>query len=97
MEEKLPKATPQIQIENERVRVTEWKFSAGEETGHHRHEHDYVIVPMTTGDLKIIENDGEDIISHLEKGKPYFRREGVEHNVVNASGGDFSFIEIELM
>ena len=32
----------------------------------------------------------------LVTGKPYFREEGVEHNVVNASPGEFVFIEIEV-
>ncbi|MDE0112308.1 MAG: cupin domain-containing protein [Albidovulum sp.] len=93
----MPTATPQIQIENDTVRVTEWNFTVGAETGHHRHEHDYVIVPLTTGNLKIIDNDGKETISHLIKGKPYFRREGVEHNVINDSGTEFAFIEIELL
>jgi hypothetical protein len=28
--------------------------------------------------------------------KPYFRPEGVEHNVVNGSGKPFAFLEIEI-
>jgi beta-alanine degradation protein BauB len=27
---------------------------------------------------------------------PYFREEGVEHNVINGSGGPFAFLEIEI-
>ena len=95
MKENLPKGTPRVVIDNARVRVTEWKFDKGAETGHHRHEFDYVIVPLTTGALKIVDND-EESISQLEKGKPYFRSEGVEHNVINASDGEFAFIEIEI-
>ena len=33
------------QIDNERSRVTEWRFAPGAATGFHRHEYDYVIVP----------------------------------------------------
>lgn len=85
-----------VKIENDRLRVTEWRFGPGEETGWHRHEFDYVVVPMSTGRLEIAASDGSVSSSELKAGEPYFRRAGVEHNVINASGGDFSFIEIEL-
>ena len=38
-------AVPTVQIDNERTRVTEWRFAPGASTGYHRHEYDYVIVP----------------------------------------------------
>ena len=31
-----------------------------------------------------------------KKGVPYFRSEGVEHDVINASDGEYAFIEIEI-
>jgi quercetin dioxygenase-like cupin family protein len=40
-----PRAVGTLQIENERVRVTQWRFAAGAATGWHRPEHDYVVVP----------------------------------------------------
>lgn len=88
------KATPTQLIDNERTIVTEWYFSDGAETGWHRHVHDYVILPMADGRLEIESSDGT-TFAELEKGRPYFRRAGVEHNVINASGGEFSFIELE--
>ncbi len=36
-------------IDNERVIVTEYRFAPGENTGWHRHGHDYVIVPLMDG------------------------------------------------
>ena len=42
-------AVPTVQIDNERVIVTEWRFAAGAETGWHTHGHDYVVVPTTNG------------------------------------------------
>ena len=89
-------ATPQVMIDNDRVKVTQWSFGPGADTGHHRHEWDYVVVPMTTGDLTIIDNDGETSLASLTAGKPYFRRAGVEHNVINANEIPFAFIEIEM-
>jgi len=52
------KATSRVQVENEWVKVTEWCFAPGAETGHHRHEHDYVVVPLTSGVLRLEERAG---------------------------------------
>ena len=82
-------------IENERVIVTEYRFGAEDNTGWHRHAYDYVIVPLLDGRLKIVSATGE-TFAEMKKGVPYFRNAGVEHDVVNASGGDYAFIEIEL-
>ncbi len=43
-----PKAVPHVHISEPHVRVTEWRFAPGAETGWHRHEADYVVVPMPT-------------------------------------------------
>jgi quercetin dioxygenase-like cupin family protein len=82
-------------IDNERVRVTEYRFAPGATTGHHRHEWAYVIVPMTTGRLAITGPAG-DAIADLVTGQPYFRPGGVEHDVRNANAFEFVFIEVEL-
>jgi quercetin dioxygenase-like cupin family protein len=89
-------ATPTQLIDNERVRVTEWRFRPGEATGWHRHEFDYVVVPVTTGKLHLKEPDGERTIE-IVLGTPYFREEGVEHDVINPSDSDdVIFIEVEM-
>lgn len=90
-----PPAVPTVQIDNDRVKVTEWRFAPGAETGWHRHGMDYVVVPMTTGVLRIETPAGE-VESALTAGVSYARLTGVEHNVVNASDGEFVFVEIEL-
>lgn len=91
-----PKAMPTTLIDNARSIATEWRFAPGAETGWHRHGHDYVVVPMTTGKLLLEEPGGATRTVDLVTGRPYFREEGVEHNVVNANAHDFVFIEIEL-
>ncbi|HUN52182.1 MAG TPA: cupin domain-containing protein [Candidatus Sulfotelmatobacter sp.] len=88
-------AQPKVFIDNERVIVTEWRFKPGDATGHHRHGHDYVVVPLTTGRLRLVEPDGTREAT-LTRGVPYFRNVGVEHDVINANDFDFAFIEIEI-
>src|ERR1700712_4032427 len=90
-----PQAVPTIQIDNDRVKGTEWRFVPGAETGWHRHGMDYVVVPMTTASLLLETPQGE-IRSPLTAGVSYTRLTGVEHNVVNANDFEFSFVEIEL-
>ena len=88
-------AQAKIMIDNDRTRVTEWVFEIGEETGQHIHEFDYVVVPMSDGELKIIREDDSETISKLSKGKSYFRNKGVNHNVLNNNRFRDSFVEIE--
>ena len=91
------KAVGQLIIENERVRVTRWDFAEkGVATGWHRHEHDYVIVPLSEGRL-VIEHAGGTNISELTQGGCYFRPSGVEHDVQNGNDFPYSFVEIELL
>jgi quercetin dioxygenase-like cupin family protein len=90
-----PSAVATVQIDNSRVKVTEWHFAPGAHTGWHRHGMDYVVVPMTGGTLLLETPDGE-VRSALTAGQSYTRLTGVEHNVVNANDHDFVFVEIEL-
>ena len=90
------RAEPTLQLENETVRVTEWRFPPGAATGFHRHEHDYVVVPVRDGELKLVGPGGEVSTAQLSLGKAYFRNAGVEHNVVNNGAGEMIFVEIEL-
>lgn len=84
-----------VLIDNDRVIVTEYRFAKGASTGWHRHGHDYVVLPLMDGRLKLVTKEGESI-AEMKQGVPYFRGEGVEHDVVNASDGEYAFIEVEL-
>jgi beta-alanine degradation protein BauB len=90
-----PQAVAYRQFENERVSVTEWRFAPGATTGFHRHEFDYCVVPLTTGDLTIETPTGTETAS-LVTGRSYFRHAGVEHEVINTNDFPFSFVDIEL-
>lgn len=91
-----PKAKAARLIENQRVIVTEWKFAPGEATGFHVHQHDYVVVPLSTGKLRIEAGDGSASDAELVTGAPYARDAGVAHNVINRNAFEFRFIEIEM-
>jgi len=82
--------------EDDRVRVTTLTFEDGDETGDHRHEYDYLVVPVTGGTFTVIERDGSTRDLVQEAGAPYLGKAGTEHNVVNASGRAATFVEIEL-
>ena len=90
-----PAAQSVVQVDNASVRVTEWRFAAGSSTGHHRHDYDYVVVPLTTGRLLIRSGEGN-APGELAAGQAYFRRSGVEHEVVNDNDFEIAFVEIEL-
>ena len=89
------KATAHLQVETGRVIVTEWRFAPGAETGHHVHAYDYVIVPLTTGKLRVEGPEGVREVE-LQAGVSYARPKGVAHNVINANAFEFRFLEIEL-
>ena len=90
------KATAQVQFSNDRVKVTEWRFAPGAESGHHVHEHDYVVVPLTSGALRLDEGAGTRT-AQLLMGVAYAREKGVAHNVTNANDFEFRFLEVELL
>ena len=89
-------AVATVQVETREVRVTEWRLAPDSATGHHRHEHDYVVVPMTGGTLTIVTEAGR-APSATTAGQAYFRKAGVEHDVVNETAREIVFVEIELM
>jgi len=90
------KAKPTVQIDDDNVKVTRWDFSPGAETGWHRHEMDYIVVPLADGALTAEMPDGSVIENKLNIGASYARLVGVEHNIINNSESPYSFIEIEL-
>lgn len=84
-------------IDDEQVRVTRWTFAAGgDETGHHVHEYDYLVVPITGGSFTIVHDDAttSELVQHA--GHPYRGTVGTSHNVVNSGRSPAVFVEIEL-
>ena len=92
----MPTARSEKSADDHRVRVTSWTFEDGEDTGHHRHEYDYLVVPVTGGTFEVTEVDGSTRTLTQEAAHSYLGRAGTEHNVTNRSGRTAVFVEIEL-
>lgn len=94
MDETQTTAIATVQIDDELTRVTEWRFPPGTQTGLHTHELPYVVVPTSTGTLRVRTPDG-DSDNVLVPGASYTRPVGSTHNVVNESDEECSFVEVE--
>ena len=84
------------QVDNARTRVTRHRLAPGAHTGFHRHEYDYVVVPVTSGRMRIVEGAKESFVD-LAGGAAYFRPAGVEHDVFNGGERELIFVEVELI
>ena len=93
---KRKQAKANVQIDSERIKVTEYSFNDNEETGFHVHLCDYIVVPQTNGQLLLIDDKGEETTATLLKGQSYYRQAGVSHNVINNGVEKLVFIEIEI-
>ncbi|MEO1104836.1 MAG: cupin domain-containing protein [Pseudomonadota bacterium] len=89
-------ATAIVQLDEPHVRVTEYRFPPGSSTGWHRHDYDYVVVPIVPGTLTMQDAAGERRQATLVFGQSYARLAGVEHDVLNESDAEVAFIEIEM-
>lgn len=87
----------QVQIDDKVVRVTRWTLEVQEATGPHHHAYDYVVVPITGGQMRIVQADGTERTAVLAPGQAYFRQAGIEHNVWNAGEAVLDFVEVEML
>ncbi|WP_125615795.1 cupin domain-containing protein [Specibacter cremeus] len=83
-----------VQLDDANFRVTEWRFAPGTETGWHAHALDYVVVPMSTGELTLNTRDAVSTFQ-LTAGASYTRAPGPEHNIANHGATEIVFIEVE--
>lgn len=85
-----------VQLENDRFRVTRWTIEPGGAIPMHRHEHDYVVVPLMTGTMHVQNADGTEIAADLVTGRSYTRSSGATHRVENRDPAcRVDFIEVE--
>lgn len=91
----MEQAESAVLVDNERVRVTVWTFAPGQATGPHRHELDYVVVPVSGGTFTVTAADGTTEL-HQQAGQAYARQAGAEHDVANSGPQRAVFVEVEL-
>ena len=54
------------------------------------------MLPITNGEIILIDKNGIKSKSALTTAESYFRKAGVEHNVINNSDKKLIFVEVEL-
>ena len=84
------------EINNNIVKVSKFTLKPKGSTGFHLHGLDYVIIPITDGSLKLIDKKNQESFATLKAGHPYFRKKGIEHNVINIGTKTITFIEVEI-
>lgn len=89
-------AKSDMTIDNDRIRVTTWTFEAvGDSTGPHRHEHDYIVIPVTGGRLSVTAPDGAVRDMTQVAGVCYLGTAGTAHTVTAVNPDLLSFVEVE--
>ncbi len=86
----------EIQLESEHLRVTKWTIEPGGAIPMHRHDFEYVVVPLFTGTMHVVNADGTEIVADLVTGRSYTRTAGAEHRVENRDDATIvEFVEVE--
>ena len=88
-------AVPTVTTDTADLRVTTWAFDTDAATGQHRHEYDYVVVPVTGGTFTVTDLDGRMSTLRQAAGVAYLGTAGTAHDVANATGRPVSFVEVE--
>lgn len=86
-------ASATAQVDDERVQVVRHDMAPGNRIPRHRHERDYVVVPLTDGEFQAVGADGA-VVQQVRAGESYRRSAGAEH--VNGER-PYAFIEIEIV
>ena len=55
-----------------------------------------MVIPQTNGQLLLIDDNEVETTTTIVKGKPYYRKAGVSHNVINNGKEKLVFIELEI-
>lgn len=82
-------------FEDERTRITQWRFAPGDQTGWHAHEWDYVTVQQSGGRLRLDGADGTESFVDYSSGRTMSWTAPIEHNATNVSDNVVRVLEIE--
>jgi len=86
----------EVQLENEFFRVTKWTIEPGGAIPMHRHDFEYVVIPLVTDSMHAVNSDGSEFLAELTAGRSYTRPAGSEHRIENRdSAEDIVFVEVE--
>ena len=88
-------AHSELQLDNGIFRVTRWFIEPQGAIPMHVHEFDYVVVPLVSATMFVVNADGSEIAAELLAGQSYARTAGAEHSVHNRGVAEISFVEIE--
>lgn len=82
-----------VQLDDGRIRVTRYDMAPDDRIPWHRHEHDYLVVPLVDGEFEVVAAGGTSA-QRTRAGHSYRRDAGAEHELVNGAR-PYAFIEIE--
>ncbi|MFP6711271.1 MAG: hypothetical protein VB913_06220 [Rhodospirillales bacterium] len=82
-------------FEDDRTKITSWRFDPGTETGWHYHNFDYVTIQQSGGRLKLESEDGEIKFIDYENERTARYSAPIRHNATNVSDVEVCVIEIE--
>lgn len=88
-------ATSEKQLDNGSFRVVRWTIEPDDAIPLHRHEYEYVVVPLVDATMFVISADGSEVAAEIRVGQSYNRPAGAEHTVQNRGDTTISFVEIE--
>ena len=88
-------AERQVLFEDDKTRITFWRFPPDTETGWHKHTHDYVTIQQSGGQLKLEDREGNIKIIDYVDGKAAAYKAPIEHNAKNISNEEVRVTEIE--
>jgi quercetin dioxygenase-like cupin family protein len=88
-------AVPNVQRDDEVLRITRWDFAPGAVTRWHEHAWPYFVTMLVAGTLRIDDGATQRDVQ-LFAGESYTRPAGIKHDVQNASAHAISFVEIEI-
>ena len=88
---------PEVLLDNETTRVTFHRIKPGQQSGWHRHEHNYVGYHFQSCEVNVELGDGKTGSIESSKGKATFYdvEDGFEHNVTVVGDLDLVALEIE--
>jgi len=85
-----------VVFENDSVRVWEVDLAEGEAQALHRHDHSYLVIPLTEGHNEMRYASGRLVNTNEAPGMALWREPGEPHSLLNTTGARYRNILVEL-